>query len=103
VRHPDNGLSNLVAAHRTCNESKNASMASTDHVLRWAERSLTQGEDLLSISGEVGWELDLRRPASVATGIYGRLPDRALLWHSPGHFVTPDKQRILEALRPLLR
>jgi len=103
ARHPDNGLSNLVAAHGACNESKSASLASTDHVVRWAERNLNRAGELSAISNEIGWELDTRRPASVATGIYGRLPERALLWHSPGRFMTPDTSRIIEALRPLLR
>jgi hypothetical protein len=44
IRHPDNGIFNLVAAHPGCNNDKRDFLAGLDHVRKWRVRfDLSEG------------------------------------------------------------
>lgn len=86
ARHPDNGLHNLVAAHARCNNDKRDSLAATEHLQRWLERTL--GSDHTSILSEIGrerrWPFDRERGLGTARAFYLWLPDGTPLWASVG-------------------
>ena len=83
VRHPDNGLDNLVAAHRRCNNSKRHALAAANHLARWLRR---EGLDELRPS----WPSDRDRTIGAARATYLWLPKRARLWQSVNDFTMAD-------------
>ncbi|MCU1344289.1 MAG: hypothetical protein JWL70_555, partial [Acidimicrobiia bacterium] len=83
--HPDNNLDNLVAAHGSCNNSKSASLASVDHLSRWAERFKPEspvGAKLTQIALLTPWPRRPARTLSTARGSYLFLPPTVRLWTS---------------------
>ncbi len=98
VRYPDDGLDNLVAAHRRCNNSKRDFLAAAEHVERWAGRARNQGAALSRVAADARWRRDPNRSLSVASALYLRLPPGARLWQRPSVFAPVDRDRIAAAL-----
>jgi len=102
-RYPDNSLDNLVVADTACNGFKSSSLAATDHVARWARRLVEGSPDdqqLGDLKGRTTWEREPDKTASVARGIYLRLPADARLWLRRREFVDADGARLAAALVP---
>jgi HNH endonuclease len=58
----DDGLDNLVAACRRCNNAKRAALPGPDHVADLTERNRTWNNDLRAIAEERRWPRDLYAP-----------------------------------------
>jgi 5-methylcytosine-specific restriction endonuclease McrA len=92
-RHPDDGLDNLVAAHRRCNNAKRDSLAATTHLGRWIRRFGDGTEEASVVTGlaaDLGWP---RRPAATlgsARAAYLWLPAGTLLWDAPDRYLPAD-------------
>ncbi len=109
ARHPDDGIHNLVAACRPCNNSKRALLAAQRHLEPWAAR-LEDGAlrtTLDEVATEAGWEPNLPRTIAVARGQYLWLPGSARLWEQapsrsrPAELVPPpDRETVLTLLGP---
>jgi CRISPR/Cas system Type II protein with McrA/HNH and RuvC-like nuclease domain len=100
-RYPDNGIENLVVAHKRCNGDKRDYLAATDHVERWKRRfSLQLGEssELSTLADRVGWERDPNKTLGAARGLYLRLRADAQLWNNGRVFVNPDFERLRATL-----
>jgi 5-methylcytosine-specific restriction endonuclease McrA len=100
-RYPDNGIENLVIAHKRCNSDKRDFLAANGHVENWAQRFLagfTSTSELATLSESAGWERDPDKTRSAARALYLRLPPDACLWHSHKIFECPDFLRIRTAL-----
>lgn len=82
ARHPDNGVHNLVAACRTCNNSKRSLLAAQEHLERWTERTHDGGvlDDLNDLANQEGWEANAARTVAIARSQYLWLPPSARLW-----------------------
>jgi hypothetical protein len=83
ARYPDNGLDNLVAAHRGCNSKKRDFLAASAHVGRWIARAAPgrPGDSFLrDLARDQKWEREPGRSVGVARGIYLRLPRETMLW-----------------------
>ena len=101
ARLPDDGLHNLVPAHRGCNNSKRDYLASAAHLARWLDRTTTQQAGLRDIAATSNWELDPSRARGIARSVYGNLPTDMLLWQQavePDQFVPLDGAAIRAAL-----
>lgn len=102
-RYPDDSLDNLVVADVACNGFKSNSLAAADHVARWARRFLVgspESQQLAELARQTAWEREPHKSASVARGIYLRLPADARLWLRRREFVDPDEARLAAALIP---
>ena len=100
-RYPDNGLENLVVAHRRCNSDKRDFLAATGHVERWGGRfssDRTGSTDLAVLAESAGWERDPVKTRGAARALYFRLHADARLWSEGKSFVTPDFPRLHAAL-----
>jgi 5-methylcytosine-specific restriction endonuclease McrA len=100
-RYPDDSLDNLVVADVACNGFKSSSLAAADHVDRWARRFVAgspEHRQLADLARQTAWERESDRSASVARGIYLRLPADARLWLRGREFVEPDGSRLAAAL-----
>ncbi|MDY0062847.1 MAG: HNH endonuclease domain-containing protein [Myxococcota bacterium] len=100
-RYPDNGIHNLVLAHRRCNQHKRDFLAAGSHLQRWVQRNWTDpgpGAQLAGFAEEVGWESHPARTLGVARGIYLRLPRVARLWLEEDEFEAPDPALLEQAL-----
>lgn len=100
-RYPDNGIENLVAAHRKCNNAKRDFLAATVHVHSWAGRNApgsTCADDMSLIAKNAGWETCPSRTLGVARAIYLRLPREARLWKQQDFFETADLPGLKAAL-----
>ena len=105
-RYPDDGLDNLVVADIACNGFKSNSLAATDHVARWAHRFVPGSPEhgaLADLAQQTAWDRQAARSASVARGIYLRLPANARLWLRRREFVGPDVETLAAALTPQTR
>ena len=97
ARHPDNGLHNLVVAHRACNNAKRDSLAGTGHLARWLARTEAGGTGhamLAEIGRELRWPADPDRGIGTARAAYLWLPDGTLLWDSIGRYAPADPSDI---------
>jgi hypothetical protein len=101
ARYPDNGVHNLVPAHKKCNGNKREFIAAEDHLEKWVKRIRDRGADLESLAYDAGWPCDQKRSEAVAKSIYLRLPDGARLWLSGSQLVPGDRGRIAAAFRIL--
>jgi 5-methylcytosine-specific restriction endonuclease McrA len=91
VRHPDNGIENLVVTDQSCNNYKRDFLAAADHVVRWKEDRLDRnGVALAEIAEQAGWERHPERTLAVARSLYLRLPEGAKLWLRGREFVGTD-------------
>lgn len=82
-RYPDDSLDNLVVADVACNVFKSSSLAAADHVARWSRRFVAgspEHQQFGDLARLTAWEREPDKSASVARGIYLRLPADARLW-----------------------
>ena len=98
ARHSDNGLDNLVVAHRKCNNNKRDFLAATAHVERWRTRRVDCERQLQEIGRTLHWEGGGTRTLGTARALYLRLPPDTLLWTSPGAFERADLPRLRQVL-----
>ncbi len=95
ARYPNNGIENLVLAHRKCNNAKRDHLAAAEHVARWAERIQNEADLLSTIARKNSWESHPERSFSVAKAIYLRLPEGARLWQAAGAFVPVNRTMLM--------
>ena len=97
ARYPDNGIENLVVAHRTCNGDKSDFLAAGGHVRRWSDRfaASEQGiaSELAEIATRAGWDRHPQRTINVARAIYRSLPSDVQLWLRKKEFVAVAGER----------
>jgi len=104
-RYPDNGIENLVVAHKRCNSDKRDFLAANVHVENWARRFVSDfagSSDLATLSDTSNWERDPEKTRCSARALYLRLPTDAKLWHDGKMFEQPDFIRLRAALSPKL-
>ena len=102
-RYPDDGIDNLVIAHKPCNRDKTDFLAAADHVENWSRRwesDFSIRSDLIALSQDTNWERAPEKTRSAARALYLRLPPDAILWQNARHFVPPDFPRLRAALCP---
>jgi 5-methylcytosine-specific restriction endonuclease McrA len=100
-RYPDNGLENLVVAHKRCNNDKRDFLAAAGHVERWRCRFLSDqaGSTVLTMLAEsMEWERNPGKTLGAARALYLRLHADARLWSEGKSFVPPDFPRLQAAL-----
>ena len=100
-RYPENGLDNLVVAHRECNLAKSSSLAAAEHVAHWVRRTRKDSSEYPQVAAlalRTPWDRNAERAESIARAIYLRLPDDASLWQSGREFVAPDRELLRRAL-----
>jgi hypothetical protein len=98
VRHPDNGIENLVVTDERCNGDKSDFIPSAKHLSKWKqERFDSHLVELAQISTDMAWERHPDLTLNVARSIYLRLPSGAKLWHLRKEFVDLDKSAVTEA------
>lgn len=97
ARYPDNGIENLVVAHRTCNGDKSDFLAASGHVRRWSDRFAMSGQsrasELAEIAARAGWDRHPQRTMNVARAIYRSLPNDVQLWLRKREFVAVAGER----------
>jgi len=71
-RYPEDGVANLVAAHRTCNAAKRDFLAAERHVERWRVR--VDDPAVVQLADHARWRSGRDEALSVARAIYSRLP-----------------------------
>jgi 5-methylcytosine-specific restriction endonuclease McrA len=98
ARLPDDGLHNLVPAHRECNASKSDYFASVVHLERWMQRMKQQSGALREIAAATRWDLNPDRGRGIARSIYNNLPADMLLWERADDFVPLDAAGVAAAL-----
>lgn len=99
----DDGLDNLVAACRRCNNDKRATLAGPEHLAAVFARNQSWDHDLRAIADERRWPRDRERTLSITRAIYLRAPDERPLWlqaNGPGGVLTVGAAR--DQLRALL-
>jgi hypothetical protein len=98
ARYPDNGIDNLVIAHKTCNGAKKDFLAAATHVSKWRGRNDAESRQLADIARSAAWESHPDETLGVARGLYLRLPAEARLWVSGPEFCPPDSLVLRGAL-----
>jgi hypothetical protein len=98
ARHPDDGLDNLVVAHRRCNAQKRDFLAAVPHVARWRDRATSMTSALDDIGTKARWQRLPERTLGVARAIYLRLPAETRLWVQAQEFAKSDGVALGEAL-----
>jgi hypothetical protein len=98
ARHPDDGLDNLVVAHRRCNGHKRDFLAAVPHVVNWRARASSMASALDDIGGKTRWQRTPDRTLGVARAIYLRLPDDSRLWLQAQDFTPIDGVALGDAL-----
>ena len=88
----DDGLDNLVASCRRCNNDKRATLAGPEHLADVLERNARFTTELASIAESKRWPRDRERSASVLRVAYMHAPDERPLWTMVG-----DQPRLLLA------
>jgi hypothetical protein len=102
VRHPDNGIENLVVADERCNGDKSDFIPSTEHLLKWKQERFDPGSsqaELGRVARDAAWEQHPELTLNVARSIYLRLPSGAKLWRLRKEFVDLDSSALEEAFR----
>jgi 5-methylcytosine-specific restriction endonuclease McrA len=102
ARYPDDSLDNLVVADARCNSQKNAALAASEHLARWARRLDVRSADhdaVAELALALRWEHQPQKSLGVARAIYFRLPADARLWVRGQQFTMPDEALIQAALR----
>jgi 5-methylcytosine-specific restriction endonuclease McrA len=100
-RYPDNGLENLVVAHKRCNSDKRDFLAATEHVEHWKSRfpgETADSTELSTLAENVEWERNPQKTKAAARALYLRLHSDARLWINGRSFVYPDFPRLRLAL-----
>ncbi len=98
ARYPDNGIGNLVVAHRQCNGAKKDFLAAAPHVGRWVEHGRCRRADLERIAAEASWPQGRDRTLGVARSIYLNIRPELRLWQEGRTFVPADIGALAEAL-----
>ncbi len=98
VRHPDNGLDNLVAAHARCNNNKRDSFASADHLYGWVERAASVTGPFAELRSAIEWASDPIRTLGSARASYLWLPDGTPLWRGVGVYTVADRDQLQSIL-----
>ena len=98
-RYPDNTLDNLVAAHRTCNGAKSASIAALEHLESWCERF--RADAVARIAADTGWPRRRDRSIGATTATYVGLPNRTRLWLRGQEYAEVDSGQIQRCLQTL--
>lgn len=80
----DDGLDNLVAACRRCNNGKRATLAGPDHLADLQGRNARWDADLASIAATKYWPRDRPRSEEVRRQTYLRASDQRLYWAISG-------------------
>ena len=97
ARYPDNGIDNLVVAHRRCNHEKRDFLAAAGHVGRWVARMAPGSASaafLRDLAEDQRWECHTDRTLGVARGIYLRLPGGTMLWTGGRDFEASQPQEL---------
>ena len=95
IRHPDNGIENLVAADAACNNAKRSFLAAATHLETWLERFRGRSLDELDdIAERSRWEHHPGRTLSVARSIYLQLPSNTKLWVERREFSPAEPKRL---------
>lgn len=76
----DNGLDNLVAACRRCNNDKRATLPGPKHLAAVARRNHALARDLAALADERRWPRDHERWLRIARTTYLRSADERPLW-----------------------
>jgi 5-methylcytosine-specific restriction endonuclease McrA len=106
ARYPENRLENLVAAHRECNNSKSAHLASESHVAKWLLRfskSTPEYDGIRHIAAEKSWPIGGAATIAVSLHLYGLHPRDAKLWQARDRFVPWEHDRLLHLLSTAAR
>ncbi len=98
ARYPDNGLSNLVLAHRKCNAAKRDHLATERHLENWLERLGAAGA-LVEIAADRSWDYRPDRSLGVASALYLGLPAGAPLWLESQSFEGASPPSLARVLR----
>ena len=98
-RYPDNTLDNLVAAHRTCNGAKSASIAALEHLEAWCERFHEGAVE--QIATDTGWPRRRDRSIGATTATYVGLPNHTRLWLRGQEYERVESKRIQGCLQTL--
>jgi hypothetical protein len=98
-RHPDNGLDNLVVAHRACNGDKSDHLPAAAHLRKWRVRSAQQASTLTAIERRLQWDRGAARNEAAARALYLRLPGGSHLWKAPKVFEVINPSQIRKILR----
>jgi hypothetical protein len=96
-RFADDGIENLVAAHRSCNNSKRDFLAAEEHVAVWVSRFREgdpMGRGLAEVAERTSWQRSPGRTLSVARAIYLNLPPGTRLWSGIDVFAHADHSRL---------
>lgn len=104
ARYPDNGLDNLVAAHRACNNAKRASLAASGHLRRWLDRfdpGAGAGRAFADLRSGLSWPSYPHRTQAVARSAYFWVPDGTPLWDRADNYEQADQQALRRLLRPV--
>jgi len=86
----DDGIDNLVAACRRCNNSKRANLAGPDYVAQIIGRNHTWDRDLAALSVERRWPRDPDRTRRITRAAYLRSPGERPLWIRAGTGIIFD-------------
>jgi HNH endonuclease len=102
----DDGLDNLVAACRRCNNGKRATLPGPAHLTGLLARNQKWDRDLSALAAERRWPRDQPRSQRIAQAAYLRSPDERPLWITVGatsafETVGPHRQRLAEMFRHL--
>jgi hypothetical protein len=76
----DDGLDNLVAACRSCNNEKRATLPGPRHVADLLERNSARRTDMQAVADLRRWPRNSRRSALVARAAYARAPGGGHVW-----------------------
>lgn len=94
-RFPEDGLDNLVMAHRSCNGAKRDHLAYEGHLERWLGRDA----DVLSELAEVSdWTVAGARLDGATRALYLHFPATGLLWVEGKEFQAADVARLADLL-----
>lgn len=99
-RSRDDGLDNLVVAHRGCNGDKRDSLAALEHLGAWRDRS--QRSELDAVASASRWSRDARRTSSLGMALYRWSPPATPLWVARGAYEPLNHARLLSVLSPRL-
>lgn len=98
VRHPDNGIENLVATDASCNAYKRDSMAALGHLERWMERNEHYRADLADVAANRNWPRHSDRTLGAARATYLWLPEGTSLWLRGWQYELLDRQALMRVL-----
>lgn len=104
-RYPNDGLANLVVAHKSCNNAKSDFLAAHDHVEAWLERlnpESTSFNDLNSMADKLGWDVRLQESVGVGSAIYLHLASDLSLWRENDVFESAEPERLKNAFSAIV-